>query len=95
MSVGTVKKSIAAIASRWLFRKAFHSFAGSGFLGAFLIQRSTVRSEMSKPSIFSSPWILGAPHVEFSATMRKISSFSSLLTHLLPARARCRDIHFQ
>jgi len=26
-------------------------FAGSGFLGAFLIKRSTVLSEMSKPSI--------------------------------------------
>jgi hypothetical protein len=41
----------------------------------------TVRSERSKPSIFSSPWMRGAPHVEFSATMRKISSRNSLLTH--------------
>ena len=32
-----------------------HRFAGSGSLGAFLIQRNTVRSETSKPSIFSSP----------------------------------------
>jgi hypothetical protein len=31
------------------------SFAGSGSLGAFRIQRSTDRSEISKPSIFSSP----------------------------------------
>jgi len=30
-------------------------FAGSGFRGAFRIQRNTVRSEMSKPSIRSSP----------------------------------------
>jgi hypothetical protein len=35
--------------------KAAHRFAGSGSLGAFRIQRKTVRSEMSKPSIFSSP----------------------------------------
>ena len=55
VSVGTMKKSIAAIASRWLFRKVIHLFAGSGLRGAFRIQRSTVRSETSRPSIFSSP----------------------------------------
>jgi len=55
VSVGTVKKSIAAIASRWLLRNAAHRFAGSGFRGAFRIQRNTVRSEMSKPRIFNSP----------------------------------------
>jgi hypothetical protein len=36
-------------------RKAAHRFAGSEFRGALRIQRKTVRSEMSKPSIFSSP----------------------------------------
>ena len=61
----------------------------------FPIQRSTVRSEMSKPSIFSSPWIRGAPHVRFSATMRKISSRSSLLVHLLPTRLPRRESQFQ
>ena len=55
VSVGTVKKSIAVIASRWLLRNAAHRFAGFGDRGAFRIQRNTVRSEMSKPSIFSSP----------------------------------------
>jgi hypothetical protein len=35
VNVGTVKRSIAAIASRWLFRKAAHRLAGSGLLGAF------------------------------------------------------------
>src|SRR5467141_3763803 len=34
VSVGTVKKSIAAIASRWLLRNVSHRFIGSGFLGA-------------------------------------------------------------
>lgn len=46
--------------------------AGLGFLGAFCIQRRTVRSEILYPSIFNSPWIRGAPQV-FSATMRKMS----------------------
>jgi hypothetical protein len=93
--VGTVKKSIAAIASLWLARNASQHFAGCGLLGALLIQRITVRSEMSKPSILSSPWTRGAPQVLFSATMRKMSSRSSLLTQRLPAQARCREIHFQ
>ena len=37
----------------------------------------------------------GAPQVGFSATMRKMSSRNSLLTHLLPAPVRCRESHFQ
>src|SRR5580704_15697468 len=37
----------------------------------------------------------GAPQVGFSATMRKISSRSSLLTHFLPARTRCRESQVQ
>ena len=75
--VGTVKKSIAAMASRWLRRKASQRLAESGFLQARFIQRETVRSEMSNPSISSSPWMRGAPQVGFSATMRKINSRSS------------------
>src|ERR1035441_8150139 len=93
--VGTVKKSIAAIASRWLLRNVDHRFAGTGFLGALRIQRRTVLSERSKPSIFNSPWMRGAPQVLFSVTLRKMSSRSSLLTHLLPTQVRCREIHFQ
>src|SRR5450631_9693 len=83
------------MASRWLLRMAAHRLAGSGRLGALRIQRNTVRSERSKPSIFSSPWMRGEPHVEFSATMRKISSRNSLLTHFLPVRTRCRESHVQ
>src|SRR4051794_15871221 len=95
VSVGTVKKSIAAMASQWLLRKAAHRLAGSGHLGALRIQRNTVRSERSKPSIFNSPWMRGAPHVEFSATIRKISSRNSLLMHFLPERTRRRESHVQ
>jgi hypothetical protein len=49
------KESLTAIASRWLLRNLAHRLSGSGFFGAFLIHRQTVRSEMSKQSIFSSP----------------------------------------
>src|SRR5258708_18476709 len=38
------------------------------------IQREIVRSETSKPSMRSSPWMRGAPHVGFSTTIRKINS---------------------
>src|ERR1017187_10024597 len=37
----------------------------------------------------------GAPQVELSVTMRKMRSRSSLLTHFLPALARCRESHVQ
>ena len=43
--VGTVKKSIAAIASRWFLRKVRQRLAGSEPLGACFIQREIVRSE--------------------------------------------------
>lgn len=56
-----VKKSIAAIASRWLRRKASHGFAGCGSLGTRLIHREMVRSEMSKPSMSNSPWTEARP----------------------------------
>jgi hypothetical protein len=82
--IGTVKKSIAAIASRWFHRKLSQRFAGSGFLGARRIQRETVLSEMSNPSIKSSPWIRGAPQVGFSRTIRKIRSRTSIEILLLP-----------
>jgi hypothetical protein len=44
---------------------------------------------------FQFAWMLGAPHVEFSATMRKISSRKSLLTHFLAARTRRRESYVQ
>jgi hypothetical protein len=46
---------MAAIASQWLAKSVAHRFAGSGILGAFRIQFSTVLSEILKPSTFSSP----------------------------------------
>jgi hypothetical protein len=62
---------------------------------SFLHPAQHCRSEISKPSILSSPWTRGAPQDEFSATMRKMSSRSSRLTHFLPTRFRCRESHVQ
>jgi hypothetical protein len=53
--VGTVKKSRAAMASRWFRRKASQRLARSGSLGVRFIQRETVLSERSKSSMRSSP----------------------------------------
>jgi hypothetical protein len=55
VTLGTAKKSTAAIASRWLCRKVRQRGAASLSLGARLIQRETVRSETSKPTINGSP----------------------------------------
>ncbi len=83
------------MASRWLRRNTNQRLAESGFLLARLTQRETVRSEMSKPGLSSSPWMRGAPHVEFSVTIRKISSRTSLLIGLLPTAFRAREIQLQ
>jgi hypothetical protein len=48
------------------------------------IQRETVRSERSKPSICNPPWMRGAPQVGLSANVRKMCSRTSLLTRFLP-----------
>src|ERR1700694_1901857 len=93
--VGTVKKSIAAIASRWFRRKASQRLAGSGSLGARFIQREIVLSERSKPSMRSSPWIRGAPQVGFSATIWKINSRTCFGVRLLPTCVRTLEISLQ
>src|ERR1035437_488683 len=93
--VGTVKKSIAAIALRWFRRNTNQRLARSGLLLAHLTQRETVRSEISKPSLSSSPWMRGAPQVGVSATIRKIRSRTSLLIGFLPTTFRAREIQLQ
>jgi hypothetical protein len=55
VTVGTVKKSMAAMTSRWFFKKASQRLAGGGFLRARRIHRETVLSDSSNPSIESSP----------------------------------------
>src|SRR5207249_8847053 len=69
--------------------------AGSGSRGARVIQREIVRSETSKPSMRSSPWMRGAPHVEFSTTMRKINSRISFDVCRLPTGLLTLEISFQ
>jgi len=86
---------MAAIASRWFRRKASQRLAGSGSLGARFIQREMVLSERSKPSMRSSPCILGAPQVGLSATIRKISSRTSLGVDLLPTSLQTLEISLQ
>jgi hypothetical protein len=54
---------------------------------------ATVRSETTKPSFWSSPWILGAPQVGFSSARRRMSTRISAVAFGLPERAR--DCHFQ
>src|ERR1700680_245708 len=93
--VGTVKKSIAAIASRWFRRKVSQRLARSGSFGVRFIQREMVLSERSKPSMRSSPWIRGAPQVGFSATIRKINSRTSFGVGLLPTCFRTLEINRQ
>jgi hypothetical protein len=59
-------------------QKGPQRLAGSGFLGARLIQREMVVSDTSNPSIRNSPWIRGAPQLGFSVTIRKINARASL-----------------
>src|SRR5215469_9235662 len=93
VSVGTVKKSTAAMASRWFLRNVSHCFIGS--LGARRIHCETLLSETSKPSLSSSPSMRGAPQVGFSATIRKIRARISLLTPFRPPSRRNLEIHVQ
>jgi len=55
VGVGTVKKSIAGMASRLFLRNVNHRFTGSGSLGARRIDCETLLSETSKPSLTISP----------------------------------------
>lgn len=95
VSVGTVKKSIAAMASRWFRRKVSQHLPISGLLGARRSQRETVGSETLKPSFSNSPWIRGVPQVGFSAAMRKISSRMCSSTGWRPPSRLARESHFQ
>src|SRR6266850_624720 len=51
--------------------------------------------ETAKPSMRSSPWMRGAPHVEFSTTIRKINSSISFDVCRLPTGLLALEISFQ
>ncbi len=53
---------------------------------------ATVRSELSKPSFCSSPWILGGPQSEFSAARRRMRVRNSGLTFGRPPCGRDRQL---
>src|SRR5216683_7128521 len=77
-----------AIVSLWLRRNWIQRSSAPGrgrCRGKYL---DTVRSETSMPSMRNSPWMRGAPQVEFSAAMRRIKSLRSLLMVGRPFRAR-------
>src|ERR1700730_4304057 len=70
VSVGTVKKSIAAMASRWFLRNVSHRFTGSGFLGAPQVGFSaTIRKIKARTSLltrFRPPtWLILETHVQY------------------------------
>ena len=71
------------------------ALAGSGSRCARFIQREIVRSETSKPSMRSSPWMRGAPHVGFSTTIRKINSRTSFDVCRRPTGLLTLEISFQ
>src|SRR5215469_2866444 len=95
VSVGTVKKSIAAIPSRWFRKNVSQRLPRSGLLGIRCSHRDTVGSETLKPSFSNLPWMRGAPQVGFSAAIRKISSRTSLLTGLRPTTRLVLERYFQ
>ncbi len=76
------QKCKPALGRRGIFRRSFHP-------------TGMVLSDTSKPSIRSSPWILGAPHVGFSTTMRKINSRTSFGVRLRPTCVRTPESSLQ
>jgi len=83
-SLGLVTILLPALVTSTASRTLALYFAGSEGFGALPIQRKTVRSEISKPSILSCPPMRGAPQMEFSAAIRKITSRNSSPTGFLP-----------
>ncbi|HMF62465.1 MAG TPA: hypothetical protein VK608_00120, partial [Edaphobacter sp.] len=80
LAVGDLFQVVRGVAV--VVQEGFHCFVGSGFLGAFRIHLQLAMNTRRSPG-----WV--------SATMRKISSRVSLLTHFRPARALCRERHVQ
>jgi hypothetical protein len=83
VSVGTVKKSIAAIGSRWLARKASQLWRDHhGVASVSDISQQYV--QISNPNFKSSPWIFGALEPEFFPRHGADQS-SNFLAHLRTA----------
>jgi hypothetical protein len=76
------QKCKPTLGSLWVSRCSSHPTGYSSF-------------EISKPSIRSSPWIRGAPHVGFSVIMRKINSRTRFGVCLRPIGLRVFEIGCQ
>jgi hypothetical protein len=74
-----VKKSNAAITSRWFCKNVSQHLAGSPRRRMRRRQRATLRSETTRPSFCSSPWILGAPQSRPRANLRIRTRISSVI----------------
>ncbi len=92
LAVGTVKKSTDTMSLMWFARKACQACDGGP--GRRGMSRDTVRSEISMPSLRSSPWMRGAPQSGLALAIRSTSSRTSRLTGGRPARG-LRDFHLQ
>ena len=90
--VGTVKKSTDTKLLRWLSKKVRQVCEG-GFRWRTMYLFTLV-SPMSIPSLSSSPWMRGAPHIGFSRLILRISSRVSLGTFGLPGFP-CRTFQVQ
>ena len=91
MTVGTTKKSRAAIAPAWFWRKVRQLCEGGRpDLGRYF---RIVAVEASRPSFASSSRIRGLPQVGLTAHIRRISSISALSFPGRPPRGR--DFHRQ
>jgi len=71
------------------------ALGGAGAFGTRFIQRETVLSETSKPSMRSSPWMRGVPQVGFSAAMRKIKFRTCGDVCFLPGRFLTLETNLQ
>ncbi len=92
MTVGTVKKSTAAMSLMWLSMKVLHVWERG--LPSLIMYCSTVDFATFRPSSASSSRILGEPQSEFSREIRRISSRISALTDGRPGRL-ARDLQRQ
>jgi hypothetical protein len=83
------------MAAAWFRRNAVQRSTEPAGAGRFGMYRCTVRSATWKPSMRSSPWIRGAPHVGFSNAMRLTRSRTSDAIGGRPGFPRVRDFQRQ
>src|SRR5215813_5669735 len=88
--VATVKKSIDANCPTWLRRNVIQVWVGFLSLG---INRETVRSEISNPSLSNPPWMRGAPQMGLAAAMVRTNLRISKYTRGRPGPFDWDNLH--